>query len=154
MRFGTVRSVFAAQVMALALLCAATPSQAANWLEMNFWLSGPRYSGKVPACEDGWALSTIQHRFATKEGRFWNSNLTIVGFERISEKAYRPWAPDTIPRRFCSAIATISDGVRRPVHYLIGEDMGEIGAVWGVDWCVVGLDRNWANNPACAMARP
>jgi len=44
--------------------------------------------------------------------------------------------------------------VRRPVHYLIGEDMGEIGAVWGVDWCVVGLDRNWANNPACAMARP
>ncbi len=150
MRLRTVRSFLAA----LALLCVAAPSQAANWLEMNFWLSGPRYSGRVPACEDSWALSTIQHRFASKEGKFWNSNLTIVGFERIAEKAYRPWAADTIPRRFCSAIATISDGVRRPVHYLIGEDMGEIGAVWGVDWCVVGLDRNWANNPACAMARP
>jgi hypothetical protein len=150
MRLRTVRSVF----VALALLCVAAPAQAANWLEMNFWLSGPRYSGRVPACEDSWALSTIQHRFATKEGRFWNSALTIVGFERISERAYRPWAADTIPRRFCSAIATISDGVRRPVHYLIGEDMGEIGAVWGVDWCVVGLDRNWANNPACAMAKP
>jgi hypothetical protein len=25
---------------------------------------------------------------------------------------------------------------------------------WGVEWCVVGLDRNWAYNPACKMARP
>ena len=23
-----------------------------------------------------------------------------------------------------------------------------IGASWGVEWCVVGLDRNWAYNPA------
>jgi hypothetical protein len=29
-----------------------------------------------------------------------------------------------------------------------------IGASWGVEWCVVGLDRNWAYNPACRMARP
>jgi len=25
---------------------------------------------------------------------------------------------------------------------------------WGVEWCVVGLDRNWAYNPACKMAQP
>jgi len=139
---------------ALVFLGAASPSHAANWLEMNFWLSGPRYSGKVPTCEDGWALSTIQHRFSTKEGRFWNSDLRIVAFDRIPETGYRPWAPDAIPRRFCSAIATISDGVQRPVHYLIAEDLGIIGAVWGVEWCVVGLDRNWAYSPACRMARP
>ena len=29
-----------------------------------------------------------------------------------------------------------------------------IGAYWGVEWCVVGLDRNWSYNPACKMARP
>jgi hypothetical protein len=29
-----------------------------------------------------------------------------------------------------------------------------IGAIWGVEWCIVGLDRNWAYNPACKMARP
>ena len=23
-----------------------------------------------------------------------------------------------------------------------------IGMTWGVEWCVVGLDRNWAYNPA------
>lgn len=150
MRLGTLRS----GLLALALLCAASPSQAANWLEMNFWMSGPRYSGRLPACDNGWALATIQNRFATKEGRFWNSALRIIGFDRIHETAYRPWAADTIPRRFCTAIATISDGVRRPVHYQIEEDLGMAGAVWGVDWCVVGLDRNWAYNPACKMAQP
>jgi hypothetical protein len=150
MRSRTLLSFFAA----LTFLCAASPSQAANWLEMNFWLSGPRYSGKVPPCDNGWALSSIQHKFASKEGRFWNSALTITAFDRIHETAYRPWAPDTIPRRFCTAIATVSDGVRRPVHYLIAEDLGPIGATWGVEWCVVGLDRNWAYSPACRMARP
>jgi hypothetical protein len=29
-----------------------------------------------------------------------------------------------------------------------------IGATWGVTWCVVGLDRNWAYNPDCRMAMP
>jgi hypothetical protein len=24
----------------------------------------------------------------------------------------------------------------------------------GIEWCIVGLDRNWAYNPACKMARP
>jgi hypothetical protein len=28
------------------------------------------------------------------------------------------------------------------------------GASWGVEWCIVGLDRNWSYNPACKMARP
>ena len=27
-----------------------------------------------------------------------------------------------------------------------------IGANWGVEWCVVGVDRNWAYNPACKAA--
>ena len=48
----------------------------------------------------------------------------------------------------------LSDGVWRPVHYLIGEDMGMIGSTWDVEWCVVGVDRNWSNNPACRMMRP
>jgi hypothetical protein len=29
-----------------------------------------------------------------------------------------------------------------------------VGATWGVEWCVTRLDRNWAYNPACKMARP
>jgi hypothetical protein len=96
----------------------------------------------------------IASRFATKEGRFWNSGLTIQGFENVRQVAFHPWANDTIPRRFCTATAIVSDGKKHRVNYLIGEDTGFVGATWGVEWCVVGLDRNWAYNPACKMARP
>lgn len=129
-----------------------TPASAASWLEKNFYLSGPRYDGLLPACEAG--LETITWRFAEKESRFWNSDLRIVGFEHVRQTAFRPWAQDTIPRRFCRATALVSDGRKRRVDYWIGEDTGIIGADWGVEWCVVGLDRNWAYNPACKMARP
>ena len=80
--------------------------------------------------------------------------LKIAGFDQIREIAYRPWAANTIPRRFCSAIVHVSDGSKHPLHYSISEDTGMIGQTWGVEWCVVGLDRNWAYNPACNMAQP
>lgn len=147
--------VFAALVLAAALeMLSVAPAAAANWLEKNFWLSGPRYEAVVPPCDTPEALAKIQSRFATKEGRFWNSSLTIVEIGAIRQVAFRPWAEGTIPRRFCSGKVVTSDGRRRPVYYSIIEDGGAIGASWGVEWCVVGLDRNWAYNPTCKMARP
>lgn len=142
----------AATLTASAIL--AAPAHAANWWEMNTWLSGPRYSGAVPACDTSFALGLIKVRFWEKEFKFWNSNLSIVGFANVQETAYRPWASNTIPRRFCTALAQLSDGAARPVHYSIGEDTGIAGAVWGVEWCVTGLDRNWSYNPQCKMAQP
>ncbi len=130
----------------------SAPVAAASWLEKNFYLSGPRFDSQLPTCDQ--ALSTIQRRFATKEGRFWNSNLQITDFDRIREVAYRPWADGTIPRRFCSGRALTSDGHWHTLRYSIIEDGGMIGWNWGVQWCVVGLDRNWAYNPACQAAGP
>jgi len=147
-RIGAVVAVVAGLV---AGLC-AVPAGAASILEKNFWLSGPRYDGELPPCEA--ALGRIQHEFATKERRFWNSELEILDFARVHEIAFRPWASETIPRRFCGAIATTSDSRQRSVYYSIGEDLGFVGFSWGVEWCVVGLDRNWAFNPGCKMARP
>ncbi len=139
-----------------ALLAAATalPATAANWFEKNFYLSGPRYESVLPLCNAPEALGVIRSRFAAKEGTFWVSDLQIVNFDQIRETARRPWAEGTIPRRFCSGMALISDGRWRQVHYSIIEDGGMIGASWGVQWCVVGIDRNWAYNPACKMAQP
>lgn len=135
-------------------LMVSAPAGAAGWLEKNFYLSGPRYDSMLPPCDAPSALSTIQSRFATKEGRFWNSDLTLVEFDRVREIALRPWAEGAIPRRFCSARVLVSDGRRRPVYYSIIEDADIIGASWDVQWCVVGIDRNWAYNPRCKMARP
>ena len=130
------------------------PATAANWLELNFWLSGPRDDAQVPLCDSGWVLHDIRWNFRTKEGRFWNSDLSIVEIGDVKQVAFRPWAEATIPRRWCSGKVLVSDGKWRPVHFSIVESGGAIGALWGVEWCVVGLDRNWAYNPRCKMARP
>jgi hypothetical protein len=131
-----------------------TSAGAASWLEKNFWLSGPRYDSNVPLCDEHGPLDKIAARFGTKEGRFWNSALTIVGFEKIREVAWEPWSSGTIPRRFCTASVLVSDGKRHQINYSIVEDGGMISASYGVEWCVVGLDRDWTNNPNCRAARP
>ena len=135
-------------------LLVSLPAEAANWFEKNFGLSGPRYDAVVPPCDYPGALAKIQSRFADKEGTYWNSSLALMEFDKVRQIAFRPWAEGTIPRRFCSARVLVSDGRWRPVYYSINEDGGMIGASWGVEWCVVGIDRNWAYNPLCKMARP
>ena len=146
--------IWALILAVLAVSGAAGPGRTAGFFEKNFYLSGPRYSADVPLCEEYGPLSRIRSTFSTKEGRFWNSDLTIVDFANVREIAFRPWTAGAIPRRFCRADAYISDGVKRPVYYSIIEDGGLIGMTYGVEWCVVGLDRNWSYNPACKMAKP
>jgi len=138
--------------LAVGLGAWAPRAEAANPLELNFWLSGPGYEGRVADCEA--ALPTITSQFQEKESTFWNSALEITGYARIRETAFRPWRSDNIPRRYCSAEVMLNDGKPRTVHYSIGEDTGFAGYGQGVEWCVVGLDRNWAYNPSCKAAKP
>ena len=138
--------------LAVAALIAAPQAQAANFLEKQIYLFGPRYDGDLPPCE--YALDTIASRFAQKEGGYWNSALQIQGFDKVREIAFRPWASESIPRRFCSARAMVSDGIVRDVYFSIIEDGGFAGFGQGVEWCVTGLDRNWAYSPGCRAARP
>jgi len=157
---GTVWRWIAGFALTLALGVAAlgiimpAPARAASWLEKNFWLSGPEYSRAIPACDYPAALDRIIANFHTKEYGFWNSELRIIGFENIREIDTMPWAAQSIPRRFCSGMAMINDGAKRPIYYSIAEDTGMIGMDWGVNFCVAGLDRNWAYNPACRAAQP
>ena len=150
--------VATALVMAAAagavLLSFVAESWAASIMDLNFWLSGPRYEAVVPLCDEPAPLAKIQSRFYVKEHRFWNTELKIVGFQDLREVAFMPWTSGTIPRRFCTGKAVISDGKSRTIHYLIAEDTCILGTTWGVEWCVVGLDRNWAYNPGCRMAQP
>ena len=47
---GRALSLASAFAVALAALPAGN-ANAANWLEMNFYLSGPEYTGKLPPCD-------------------------------------------------------------------------------------------------------
>jgi len=80
--------------------------------------------------------------------------MRIVGFENIRELDFLPWTAQAIPRRFCSADVMLNDGKMRTVHYSILEDGGFAGFGQGVQWCVTGLDRNWAYSPGCRAAKP
>jgi hypothetical protein len=148
----SIRSASVALGVLFAVLAFGQTAHAANPLELNFWLSGPRYDGRVAECER--ALGTISVQFQEKESQFWNSALQITGYGRVHETAFRPWQSDNIPRRFCSADVMLSDGKMRSVHYSIIEDGGFAGFGQGVEWCVTGLDRNWAYNPSCRAAKP
>ena len=112
------------------------------------------FDANIPACTDPGVLYSISEKFAISESRFWNSPLRIVTFERVGETAWRPWGLDYIPRRFCSGVVTISDGVRHRIDFSIREDLGFIGASWGTEWCVTGFDHNYAYAPLCKQAQP
>lgn len=166
-------------VAALGMLAASLAgAQAASFLEKNFWLSGPNYSGDVPACDLPAALSRIQSHFATTESRFWNSSLKIDSFDHIRQIAFRPWGEEYQPRRYCTADVVVTgdvgtapsapaqytggkapsgrfvQGQRHRIYYSLIEDGGFIGFSWGVEWCVEGLDRSWNYAPNCRMAQP
>ena len=112
------------------------------------------YDTQLPACHDVAVLEKIASYFAEKEAKYWQSSLRIAEYEQIRPMAWRPWGLDYIPRRFCTGKVITTDGVKRRIDYSVREDLAVIGVSWGVEWCVHGLDRNWAYEPACRMARP
>ena len=97
--------VGAALGVLLGLLAPGQSAQAANPLELNFGLFGPKYDGRVKECEA--ALGTITNQFWEKESTFWNSALKITAYGRIHETAFRPWQSDNIPRRYCTGEAML-----------------------------------------------
>ncbi len=112
------------------------------------------YSGVLPASDDPGVLSTISGTFAEKESEYWNSSLQIGGYDRIREIGFRANGLAYIPRRYCVARATLSDMRTRLVVYQVQEHMGFASFGDGVEWCVVGLDRNLAYAPSCSALRP
>jgi hypothetical protein len=59
-----------------------------------------------------------------------------------------------VPRRYCEASADFNDQKVRRVVYWIGEGLGFASYGTGTEWCVVGLDRHYADDYACRAARP
>jgi hypothetical protein len=112
------------------------------------------FFANMPGCDDAGVLSTISGRFAQTQREFWNPQLAIGGFDRVREIGFRANGLAYIPRRFCIARATMSDSQERTVIYNVGSEFGIIGNTWGVEWCVVGLDPNFAYAPACSILRP
>jgi len=112
------------------------------------------FAGVLPACDDAGVLGTITGRFSGKEATFWNSSLSIDSFDKVHEIGFRSNGLGYIPRRYCVAQAHTNDNRERTVIYQIQDRLGWIGIGYGVEWCVVGTDHNFAYAPACSSLRP
>ncbi len=147
-----MQRAFQGLVVALALMGVMDAAAARTVVpaEKRFW----SYDGQVPACDNPDVLSRITDRFGQAEGEYWSSKLEIVSFDHVRVDALRPWGLDHIPRNFCQARALLNDNSYHEVSYNVAEDLGMIGMDFGVEFCVVGLDREFAYAPACKEARP
>ena len=113
------------------------------------------FSGDIPACDDPSVLGKITSRFDHRESRYWQSGLSISGFNGIVEVGFRTPGLDFLPRRYCMAHAVFENGQSRKVTYAIAGDLGWLGVLgFGVEWCIDGLDRNLAYGGECRAARP
>lgn len=120
------------------------------------------WTAVLPGCADNMVLYKVSDKFGSMESGYWNSSLKITAYDRITTLADRPAGLDYIPRRYCSARAWMSDGYHRTVYYSVAEALGMPGPglfnigyePYGVNFCVVGLDRGWGYAPNCRSARP
>lgn len=109
--------------------------------------------GQIAACDDQSVIAAIHERFQISEN-YWSSGLSMQGFDKIKEIGYRTDGYDFIPRRYCEARVAFNDRKYRRVAYWIGQSQGFAGYGFGVEWCVVGLDRDSAFGEACRTAGP
>ena len=106
----------------------------------------------LPHCASSEVTGYVASWFESRERIYWNSSLSIRGFDRIRETGVRPWGADFVPRRFCTARVHTSDGRMRRANYFVRESISMFGNTWEVIWCVTGTDRHWTYAPACEQA--
>ena len=134
---------------AMAFISAGKPT--VTPAEQRYW---PYGAIPLPACHSVDVTGFITGAFQSRETEYWNSALQIRGYDRVAERGLRPWGPNYIPRRFCTARAHMSDGRIRQVNYLVREAIGVFSNTWEVTWCVTGLDRHNTYAPHCKQAGP
>lgn len=112
----------------------------------------PSWSG--PACDDPAVLRTISSRFHQAERAYWHTGVRMAEIVSPRETAFRDRHPRLIATRYCTAVAYLTDGARHDLVYWLRSDLGFAGMGWGVEFCLVGRDRQMSYAPHCRMLRP
>lgn len=136
--------------MALGFVALLTAAPLAAREEIPAENRNPSYSADLATCDSSAVVSKIQSRFSETESRFWSSNAAIVAVDGIRQTAFRPNGLDLIPRRYCQAVAIMSDNRRLRLRYEIIERGGITGFRDGVHYCLEGYDRNLTSPGQCA----
>ncbi len=142
-------------LVALGLL--AIPAQAAD-----YYYGGESYAGvpyyahhhRLPVCDEAGVLAKVTNRFAYYDAHIIGSGLTIANIAEIRETRVNVHGPSLIPRRYCHATATLSNGRRSELVYLIEFQAGFASIHWGVQSCLPGYDPYKVYGAWCRSIRP
>ncbi len=94
---GSLGMVRAILVLA-ALLCFGAIAHAQQFVTPAEERYSPYYAN-LPACDNTWVTGRINDRFQQKESSYWNSTLTIEGYDRFKEIGFRANGVSYLPRR-------------------------------------------------------
>jgi hypothetical protein len=114
--------------------------------------AGP--DGKVPQCDDGRMLASIEKRFSHADRHLLKRGLAITAIAKVHQHRFQEKTERSpIARRYCGATAHMNDGRKRTLFYLIEDGMGFAGYGDHVEFCVNGLDPLRAYGGHCRVIR-
>jgi hypothetical protein len=112
------------------------------------------YRPVTPSCADPFTLRSIHSRFQWAESRTFHSPAKIAAIDYIEETRLEPIGRSIIERRYCQAFATLNDGNRQRLYYLIESNQGFAAVGSRVQFCVEGFDRWHVHDGYCRTVRP
>lgn len=119
-------------------------AQAADYVRQAPRYVAPAYDDGSRICAESGYLGRVSNKFRYEISHVpYLPDVQIVDVSGVHENRYLPADPDhPIARRYCEGTATMSDGRRYQLFYLIEYGMGFAG-VGGtnVEFCVNGFDR-------------
>ncbi|SOC39698.1 hypothetical protein SAMN05892877_106148 [Rhizobium subbaraonis] len=133
----------------------ATPSAAADYESAPHPRAAYVASGPASACADPGVLRFITGRFEYKAANYIRRNLSIYEIGQIQLSRYEPFNSymSSVQREYCVAAATLTDGSRRPLLYVIETPWGFAGVGRNIEFCIPGLDPWYVYGDSCSSLR-
>ncbi len=138
----------------LALL--AIPARAADY-DTGVSYAGMPYGNhfhRLPVCDEAKVLAKVTNQFAFYDANIIGSGLAIAGIANIRETKLSVNGPSLIARRYCHATATLTNGRRSELVYLIEFKAGFASIHWGVQSCLPRYDPYRVYGAWCNSIRP
>ena len=141
----------------LAILASlAIPAGAADYYAGGSYAGVPYGSHfhRLPVCDEAKVLANVTNKFAFYDAHIIGSGLAIADIGDIRETKVSVDGPSLIPRRYCHAMATLSNGRQSELVYLIEFKAGFASIHWGVQSCLPGYDPYRVYGAWCRSIRP
>ncbi|HQF31897.1 MAG TPA: hypothetical protein PLJ34_10680 [Hyphomicrobiales bacterium] len=108
----------------------------------------------MPPCDSDAVVGRIANRFNWAERNTFHKGVTIDTVDQRRESRLDVAGPSVIDKRYCRGQATMSDGSKKRVYYVIETGGTLTGCGWNVFWCVDGHDPYHVNDGWCRVVRP